>query len=171
VARAPCLVLEDGHNSHYSPDILEYTQDNNIILVCYPSHTTHVLQGFNIAVFGPFKRAWTQATIAFEYRTGQKVCRENMLGLLSEVWIQSLTPNNIKTSFRKTGVFPINSHVILSEAIAPNKETSIQAHPPVDLPSPIKHIVSSITNKSVLQPSMLTRRPPPVDIFYTPTPT
>jgi len=150
-AGEPRLVLVDGHNSHYSPELLDYARDTNIILVCYPAHTTHVLQGLDVAVFGPFKRQWTRS--------------------LAEAWTRSFTPENIKAGFRKTGVYPLNPNVIPSEAIAPSKETSIQAPGPVELPSPLKRVSANIATKRGLEPTTPTRTRVPIDVFYTPTKT
>lgn len=37
------LLILDGHSSHVSdPDVLDYAANNDIILLCLPSHTTHI---------------------------------------------------------------------------------------------------------------------------------
>lgn len=38
------LLLVDGHNLHYTWGFLAYAQNNNIIVLCYPSHSTHIYQ-------------------------------------------------------------------------------------------------------------------------------
>jgi len=38
------LLLVDGHNSHYTQGFPEYAHTHQILMVCYPAHTTHVLQ-------------------------------------------------------------------------------------------------------------------------------
>ena len=41
----PHVLLLDGHNSHvYNMPFLQLMKDNNVHVMCYPSHTTHVLQ-------------------------------------------------------------------------------------------------------------------------------
>jgi len=53
-AGAPWVLLMDGHSSHYTPELLEYARDNNIIILGYhPTALTHykvlmlyVLQGW-----------------------------------------------------------------------------------------------------------------------------
>ncbi|KAI5887752.1 CENP-B protein [Schizophyllum commune H4-8] len=56
-AGRPRLLLLDGHNSHYTQGFLEYARSHNIRAICYPAHTTHILQGLDVVVFGPLKRA------------------------------------------------------------------------------------------------------------------
>lgn len=51
------LLLVDGHNSHYTRGFLRYARENNIAVLCYPAHTTHVYQGLDVAVFGALKLA------------------------------------------------------------------------------------------------------------------
>ena len=38
------LLVVDGHSSHFTYELLEYAKSANIIVVCLPPHTTHVLQ-------------------------------------------------------------------------------------------------------------------------------
>lgn len=54
------VLLVDGHNSHYTWAFLEYAQEHNIHVLCYPAHSTHVYQGLNVAVFSVLKRFWSE---------------------------------------------------------------------------------------------------------------
>ena len=56
----PCLLLLDGHNLHYMLNFMKYAASVNIIVLCYPAHCTHVLQGLNVVAFSGFKKIWTQ---------------------------------------------------------------------------------------------------------------
>ena len=48
----PWLLIVDGHASHYSRGFLEGALKNNIHVICYPSHTTHIFQALNVSLFG-----------------------------------------------------------------------------------------------------------------------
>src|ERR1700749_3266514 len=50
------LLLVDGHNSHYTRGFLEYARTHKILVLCYPAHTTHVLQGLDVVVFATVKQ-------------------------------------------------------------------------------------------------------------------
>src|SRR5258707_155820 len=39
-----CQLIVDGHSSHFSWELLEFAKANNIIVLCLPANTTHVLQ-------------------------------------------------------------------------------------------------------------------------------
>jgi hypothetical protein len=49
------LLLVDSHNSHYTHGFLAYARTHQILMLCYPSHTTHVYQGLDIVVFSVLK--------------------------------------------------------------------------------------------------------------------
>ena len=44
----PRLLVVDGHSSHYSYEFIEYAHSTNIVVLCLPPHTTHVLQSMSI---------------------------------------------------------------------------------------------------------------------------
>ena len=47
----PVLLIQDGHVSHMSVELIELARANNIHLSCLPSHTTHILQPLDVGVF------------------------------------------------------------------------------------------------------------------------
>ena len=51
----PVLLIEDGHASHISIEVIELARDNDIHLLCLPSHTTHLLQPLDVGVFKSLK--------------------------------------------------------------------------------------------------------------------
>ena len=73
------LLILDGHSSHSTaPDMLQAATDNNIILLCLPSHTTSALQPLDRAVFGPFKTYFNHETNQFmRLNPNKKISRYN----------------------------------------------------------------------------------------------
>ena len=59
------LLILDGHASHLTLDILKYTQQNNIILLCLPSHCTHYLQPLDKTVYKSLKTSWNKVCSLF----------------------------------------------------------------------------------------------------------
>ena len=164
------LLLVDGHNSHYTLELLEYARRNNIVLICYPAHTTHVLQGLDVVCFRAFKTYWTQETVAFEQETGQRVQKNNFLTPLARAYVRGFTVSTVKEAFIKTGTCPVHRGAITLEMMAPSKETSVQAHMPVELASPIRKVSQHI---QLLQYGDSDGNGPShaVPIWYTPTKT
>src|SRR6266699_4727613 len=52
------LLILDGHNSHCTYRFCKFAKEHNIIIICLPSHTTHVLQPCDVGVFGPLASSW-----------------------------------------------------------------------------------------------------------------
>ena len=40
----PILIILDGHSSRASVPVLEFCNQNNIIILCFPSHVSHLIQ-------------------------------------------------------------------------------------------------------------------------------
>jgi hypothetical protein len=157
--------MVDGHNSHYTLELLVFARKHKIVIVCYPAHTTHVLQGLDVACFAAFKVYWSQETTKFTAENNQKVSRDNILTPLSAAYNRAFIPSTIMSAFRKTGVWPLDPTAIDPELVAPSQESSLSTHLPVPLPSPIKDIADGIAFQQSMQSSS------PIHVFYTPTKT
>ncbi|KZP14784.1 DDE-domain-containing protein, partial [Athelia psychrophila] len=132
------LLIVDGHNSHYTHDFLRYAREHNIMVLCYPAHTTHVYQGLDVVVFSVLKRYWSEERDRWEREHGGTVNKKNFLAVYGAAHIRALTPDIIKSAFEKTGVCPFAPGRIKSSALAPSLETSTQATLPVVLSTPIR---------------------------------
>ena len=53
-----CLLLLDGHSSHYQPSVVRKAAKCGVILFCLPLHTTHIAQPLDRACFSLLKAAW-----------------------------------------------------------------------------------------------------------------
>ena len=52
------LLILDGYESHYSTEFELYCQQNNIITLCMPLHSSHLLQPLDVSCFRPLKQAY-----------------------------------------------------------------------------------------------------------------
>ena len=120
------LLLIDGHNSHYTCRFLEYACMHKILVLCYPAHTMHVLQGLDVVVFATVKQCLGKEHDAWEQQTGEKISKTNFLGIYGRAHLHALMPENIKASFHKTGVWPFDPSVVTNEMMALSKETSCE---------------------------------------------
>ncbi|KAI5821518.1 DDE-domain-containing protein, partial [Schizophyllum commune Tattone D] len=137
-AGRPHLLLVDGHNSHYTRAFLSYAREANIRVLCYPAHTTHVLQGLDVVIFSSLKKAIRGERDAYERSTGDMFSKTNFLGIYGRAHIQVMKPDTIKSAFRATGVCPFDRTVITPEMMAASKETSCQGALPVVCSTPIR---------------------------------
>ena len=57
-ARAPVVLIFDGHHSHISIELITTARSNSVHLLCLPPHSTHLLQPLDVGIFGPVKATW-----------------------------------------------------------------------------------------------------------------
>ena len=138
-----CLLIFDGASSHLDPDIVQEADAHDIKLFCLPSNTTHELQPMDRSVFRAFEQYWDQEVMDFlKNHTGERISKERFGKLFSPVWQKSLTPKNVISGFRVTGIFPFNSNVIPERAFAP----SDVSYRPSDSVSQLPHESEQETN-------------------------
>lgn len=141
----PLLLLLDGHSSHYCPATIKYAAQEGVIIFSLPPNTTHLTQPLDKGIFGPLKVAWRQVCHQFLVKhPGMRVAKHNFSSLFSEAWVQALTPRNIISGFRTTGVYPPDRKAIkLPSEEMPNlaQQTGIAYIP---LYTPAKRRVSDL---------------------------
>lgn len=123
---------------------------NKILVLCYPSHTTHILQGLNVVMFAIIKRYLSEEWDKWEHKTGEKISKLNFLAVYDRAHNCALTPETIKTSFCKTGVWPFDPTIITKNMMASSKVTSFQAHLPVPPAMPV-HVLADLLQKVSLE--------------------
>ena len=139
------LLLVDGHSSHYTLGFLEYAQNNNVVVLCYPSHSTHVYQGLDVVIFSALKRAWSDEQDRFEER-GPAVTKLNFMAIYAKAHTRTFTESNIQAAFAKTGVVPYNPDVVTMQMMAPSLSTSTTSLLPLGLASPLREVVDLISH-------------------------
>lgn len=118
----PVLLIQDGHASHISIELIELARANDVHLLCLPAHTTHILQPLDVGVFKSFKTSFSKAcTVYLTKYPGRVITSDVISSLVAEAWPNSLTPINIMSGFRKTGIFPMNPGEIDDRDLAPSK--------------------------------------------------
>jgi hypothetical protein len=138
------LLVVDGHNSHYTVAFLLLARLHMVIVICYVAHGTHIYQGLDVVVFAVLKHYLGVERDALLRTTGTAIDKGNFLQIISKAYVTALTPELIKTAFRKTGIWPFNPNVITADMLAPSKETSIQSHLPVPTSSQPVQILAAM---------------------------
>ena len=84
IETAPVLLIMDSHDSHISLDLIRTARDSNVILLCLPLNTTHLLQLLDVGVFGLLKTAWRSILKRYKLETrGEMVSKEAFLSLVA----------------------------------------------------------------------------------------
>ena len=117
----PVLLIEDGHASHISIEVIELARENAVYLLCLPSHTTHILQPLDVGVFKSLKSHYSRECRKYLMdHPGQVITPHNIASLIGKAWPLALTPVNIMAGFKKGGAFPLNPGVVADRQVAPS---------------------------------------------------
>ena len=109
----PVLLIQDGHASHISIEVIELAKANDIYLLCLPAHTTHILNPLDVGVFKSFKINFSKACGKYlASNPGKVVTNDKLASLIAESYYNSFAPINILAGFKKCGVFPINPGLV-----------------------------------------------------------
>ena len=133
----PVLLIEDGHGSHITLEVIKLAQENDIHILCLPSHTSHLLQPLDVGVFHSFKHFFNKAcSDLLVSRPGSVVTTQDLASLVASAWVKALIPLNIMSGFRKCGIYPLNPGVITDRQTAPSKALCPPQESSVPLDSP-----------------------------------
>ncbi|KIK02681.1 hypothetical protein K443DRAFT_5957 [Laccaria amethystina LaAM-08-1] len=132
------VLLMDGHSSHFTADLLEYCLANNIEVYGYPPHCTHALQGLDVVCFAKMKECWKEAINEHEKLHHRGVNKEDFAKVWGGAYIKAFTEENIRSAFKKTGIWPYNPDVITPEQMKPAEATSTRSTFPLPQSSPVR---------------------------------
>jgi hypothetical protein len=109
------LLILDGHESHHSTDFELYCQQNNIITLCMPPHSSHLLQPLDVGCFGPLKKAYGRQIEDLMRMYITHVSKLEFLCAFREAFFASMTEKNIQSGFRGAGLVPYDPERVLSK--------------------------------------------------------
>ena len=92
-----------------------YCKDNNIITLCMPPHSSHILQPLDVGCFGPLKQAYGRQ-IEKKMRAGTShITKEDFFPAFFAAFQEAMTEKNIQGAFRGAGIIPHNPETVLSK--------------------------------------------------------
>ena len=111
----PQLLLLDGCSSHISSELALLGKQNDIDILLFPANLTHIMQPLDLTVFGPLKLYLQQEikSRGFEVHNST-IKRYEICALIAPGYAKAVSPANIISGFKKAGIFPLDSSVILS---------------------------------------------------------
>ena len=109
------LLILDGHGSHATPEFDQFCKARNIITLCMPAHSSHLLQPLDVGYFSVLKRSYG-SLIAENIRLGiNHIDKAEMLTIHKAARIQAFSSVNIRSGFRATGLVPHDPDSVLSK--------------------------------------------------------
>jgi hypothetical protein len=109
------LLILYGHESHQSVDFQIYCEVNNIITLCMPPHSSHLLQPLDVGCFGPLKKAYGREIERLIRRSITHVSKTEFFPAFYAAFQATITESNIKGGFRGAGLAPFNTEVVISK--------------------------------------------------------
>ncbi|XP_063225877.1 uncharacterized protein LOC134532841 [Bacillus rossius redtenbacheri] len=119
----PSLLILDNHESHLDPKALDVAKTNGVTILTLPPHTSHRLQPLDVSCYGPFKTYYAGALQSVIFRKALPVTIYNIAECVSTAHDRALHPSNIKSGFKKTGIFPFDRHIFTEDDFAPSQVT------------------------------------------------
>jgi hypothetical protein len=110
------LLILDGHGSHITMKFIDYCNDNRILLMTYPPHSTHSLQPLDVGIFSPLSTAYSKQLEDFLHKSMglSHITKRDFFRLFWPAWEQALSSKNILSSWRTVGISPLNPEIVLA---------------------------------------------------------
>ena len=108
------LLIMDGHGSHNTKEFHDYCEEQKIVVLCMPPHSSHLLQPLDVGSFAPLKRAYYTEMESWSRYAGMQVKKETFLPAFQIAFDKAITKQNILASFRGAGLVPHDPERVLS---------------------------------------------------------
>ena len=110
------LLIIDNAECHMTIQAIEYANDNGIVILTLPPHTTNKLQPLDVGVYASFKQRLRTIINDHTLMHPHTHITEHMLPeFASRAWLLACTPNNVTSGFSATGIWPINRDIFTDE--------------------------------------------------------
>jgi hypothetical protein len=108
------------------------------MILGYPPHCTHVLQGLNVVCFAKMKEEWKAKLNQYEKTNQHSLTKADFACVFGTAFLQAFTPETTRAAFEATGVHPFNPNVISEQQIQPSIPMSTKGTFPLQQPSPVR---------------------------------
>ena len=102
------LLVVDGHDSHLSWDFIKFCKAHNIVLMCLPAHTTHILQPADVGLLGPLQHFYSTYVDRISRYNHMHIDKTCFLAGLVEARKKAYTTENVLLAFATAGLVPFN---------------------------------------------------------------
>jgi hypothetical protein len=109
------LLVLDGHESHHSAEFEHYCKENDIITLCMPAHSSHLLQPLDVGCFGPLKRAYGKEIENLVRAHINHITKVEFLSAFKDAFFAAFGEENVRAGFRGSGLVPLNPDTVISK--------------------------------------------------------
>jgi len=107
------LLILDGHGSHLTAQFDQICEKNNIIAICMPPHSSHLLQPLDIGCFAVLKRSYGRLIESKMRVRINHIDKLDFLEAYPSARIEAFKSETIKNSFAAAGLLPFNPDRVL----------------------------------------------------------
>ena len=118
------LLIIDGHGSHVNMKFIEYCDNHRILLAIYPPHSTHRLQPLDVSLFSPLAIHYSDELNQFLANCEglSRFTKRDFFRTFWVAWEKAITPKNIASGWKKTGIHPWDPNAVLEQFNAKKEE-------------------------------------------------
>ncbi|CAG4990969.1 unnamed protein product [Parnassius apollo] len=116
----PVLLIYDGHSTHVDLKVIELAISENVTILKLPPHSSHILQPLDVSGMKSMKDRWEEALVKWQrLHIGAKLPKSEFPRIITKIW-DDMNPVILANGFKKkTGIYPLNRHVIPKEKFDP----------------------------------------------------
>ena len=124
-------MVQDGHKSHMTVDLIDLARANDVILFNLPPHTTHATQPLDKSIFKPLKSAFANALKSVTFaRQDFTLSKSDFPRMFTEPYDKTCTPFRVKQSFADAGICPFDPSKIKVDVLGPSEHFQVTTTPP-----------------------------------------
>jgi hypothetical protein len=115
--KRPILLIFDGHHAHLSIKVVRLAIQNEIHLLCLPSHSTHILQPLDVYTLRYVKLQCEQLLWDRNKTTSKSLDKYDFVQLFSKLYEYALIPTHCSTAFGKAGIYPFDPRAAKNDRV------------------------------------------------------
>lgn len=99
---------------------MDTAKNNGVVLLTLPPHISQRLHPLDRSVYGPFKTYYSRALDSWMRANPARTASiYNIPKIVNSAFLSAMTPNNIVSGLRSTGIFPFNRDIFQESDFAP----------------------------------------------------
>lgn len=108
----PTILIYDNHESHLSIEAINLAKENGVTILTLPPHCSNKMQPLDVTVYFSFKNFYNSAVNSWLHQhPGVPITIYNIASFVRQAFEKSMTPSNIKSGFRKFGIYPLHKYI------------------------------------------------------------
>ena len=145
----PVMLIFDGHYSHTrNLELIDCARENNVTLICLPTHSTHKLQPLDRTFIGPMKSYYSEEVRTFLRNQGRPVTHFDVAELFGRAFLRASSGENAVSGFKVTGICPLNRNIFRDWEFATSEHSEpatvdVEEIPEADIPSTSQNLTPS----------------------------